>query len=309
MSDELEAWPIESRSLWLEMRKRDLTASAIGAIFGVHPYISPEQLAARMSGTSDAGSSTPPNNPSMRRGRILEAGVAVAVAEERPQWTLEKALSYHRMPGHRIGATPDYFIRSTDPAEAGLGILEIKTVNPEMWDRWHARPPLAYMLQCLVQQMCTGADYGWIACMVTSASLPVYYTPVPRHRAAEERIKAAAAAWWAEFDSGRLAPAAEAAELDDMLDDGSSIALDGNNQLPALLDERELLKQSLSAEEKRVKEIDDTIKKAIGRARTAWLPNWAISYQTQHRKETLIPARDIRVLRVRRLAEQDAADE
>ncbi len=94
VDDEIEALAIESRGQWLDLRRRDLTASAIGAIFGVHPYITPEQLAARMHGTSDAGSSTPPNNPSMRRGRILEPGIAIAVAEERPQWTLEKALAY-----------------------------------------------------------------------------------------------------------------------------------------------------------------------------------------------------------------------
>ena len=307
--DEREQWAITDRGMWLEMRRHDLTASAIGAIFGVHPYVSAEQLAARMRGTSDAGTSMPPDNPSMRRGRILEAGVAVAVAEERPQWALEKALAYHRMPGHRLGATPDYFIRSTDPAEPGLGILEIKTTNPQKWDEWHAAPPLAYKLQVLVQMMCTGADYGWIATMVTSPSLPVFYTPVPRHRAAEERIKAAAAAWWAEFDSGLLAAPAEAAGLADLLDDGSSIDLSGDNALPALLDEREMLKQSVTAEEARLKEIDYAIKNRIGRARTGWLPNWTISYATQHRRETIIPARDIRVLRVRRIAESEVADE
>ncbi len=212
------------------------------------------------------------------------------------------------MPAHRIGATPDYFIRSTDPAETGLGILEIKTANPEQWDRWHANPPLAYKLQCLVQQMCTGADYGWIACMVMSASLPVYYTRVPRHRAAEERIKAAAAAWWAEFDSGRLAPAAEVLGLAEELDDGSSIDLSGDNTLPGILDEREMLRQSLTAEEARLKELDYQIKNRIGRARTGWLPGWVISYRTSHRKETVIPARDIRTLRIRRLAPEDALE-
>ena len=308
--DEREQWVISDRSMWLQMRRQDLTASAIGAAFDCHPYITREQLAARMRGTSDAGTSMPPDNSSMRRGRILEAGVAVAVAEERPQWALEKALAYHRLPGHRIGATPDYFIRSTDPAEPGLGILEIKTVNPQKWDEWHGSPPLAYKLQVLVQMMATGADFGWIASMVTSASLPVFYTPIPRHAAAEERIKRAAAAWWAEFDSGALAGPAEATGLADALDDGSSVDLTTSNRdLAGLLDEREMLKQSLSVEEKRVGEIDAILKAALGRARSGWLPGWAVTWATQHRRETIIPARDIRVLRVRRIAESEAADE
>jgi predicted phage-related endonuclease len=137
----------------------------------------------------------------------------------------------------------------------------------------------------------------------------VHYYPVPRHPAAEQRILDAAAQWWREYDSGALAPAAEAAGLSEMLDDGSSIDLSSDNQLPALLDERELLKFQVSAEESRLKEIDYAIKTRIGKARTAWLPGWNLSYATSHRKETILPARDIRTLRVRRLAEQDAADE
>jgi len=298
---------ITSLGQWLGLRRNDLTASVLPAIMDLHPYVTRQQLFDRMRGASDAGTSTVPDSSAMRRGRIMEPGVAVAVQEDRPHWRLEKCNSYHRLPAHRIGATPDYLIH-TDEAP-GPGILEIKTVSPARWEEWHAQIPLAYVLQTLVQLMTTGCQWGWVATMVTSGSLPVYYHDVKRHPAAEQRILDAAAAWWREYDSGALAPAAEAAGLSEMLDDGSSIDLSADNELPALLDERALLKGCVAAEEKRLGEIDHMIKTRIGKARTAWLPGWTLTFATSHRKETVLPARDIRTLRVRRLAEQDAADE
>jgi len=308
MTLETEAIEITDRGQWLDLRRRDVTASAIAALWDAHPYLTRAQLADRMRSISDAGTSMVPGNASMRRGRILESGVAAAAAEDRPHWTLTKASTYHRLPAFRIGATPDYFIDSTEDG-AGRGILEVKTVSPQRWEEWHAQVPLAYVLQCLTQLMCTGCQWGWVATMVTSNSLPVYYTDVKRHPPAEQRILDAAAQWWHDFDSGRLAPAAEATGLSEMLDDGSSIDLSGDNALPALLDERELLKQQVSAEEKRLGEIDYAIKNRIGKARNAWLPGWQLTFATSHRRETLIPAKDIRTLRIHRIAEQDAADE
>jgi predicted phage-related endonuclease len=298
---EREQWAITDRGLWLEWRRRDLTASRISAIFDCHPYLTRDALAATMRGTADAGTSGIPDNPAMRRGRIFEAAVAAAIAEERPHWKLEKATSYHRLIEQRIGCTPDYFVTSDDEAEPGAGLIQIKTCAPYQWDLWQAKPPLVYLLQTLTELLVTGRDWGCLAVMVMSPSYPVHYFAVPRHQAAEERILRAAAAWWAEFDSGRLAPAAEAAGLAEALDDGSSITLDG--KLAALLDERELLKVGIKADETRADEIDAALKDAIGRARSGWLPGWQVSYQTQHRKETLIPAKDMRVLRVKRIAE------
>jgi hypothetical protein len=154
--------------------------------------------------------------------------------------------------------------------------------------------------------MCCECQWGYIATMVTSQSLPVYYTSVQRHPAAEERVLRAAALWWADFEAGRLAAPADAAGLAEMLDDGSTIDLSRDNQMPALLEEREMLKFSVSAEEKRLGEIDYAIKNRIGKARTGWLPGWIINYATSHRKETVIPARDIRTLRVKRTNEEEA---
>jgi predicted phage-related endonuclease len=145
--------------------------------------------------------------------------------------------------------------------------------------------------------------------MVMSDSYPVHYFAVPRHPEAETRILVAATKWWQEFDAGELpGTAAGASELAADFDDGSWVDLSADNALPGLLDERASLKATTSDAEKRLKEIDYEIKNRIGRASRGWLPGWDISFATQHRRETIIPARDIRVLRVRATEEQEAPD-
>ena len=82
MSDMLrEQWAITSRGEGLERRRGAVNSSQIGAVLGVHPYLTPEQLSGQMRGESVRG-----DTPSMRAGRILEPAVAAALQEEHPDW-------------------------------------------------------------------------------------------------------------------------------------------------------------------------------------------------------------------------------
>jgi predicted phage-related endonuclease len=304
-----EVREIESTGAWLDWRREDLTASRIPALWNLHPYLSREQLVDIMRADTSAGSGTPPDNAAMRRGRIFEAAVAAAIAEERPEWTLAKATTYHRIPSLRIGCTPDYFATSTLPKEPGRGIIQIKTAAPRVWERWQGRAPLPYIIQTLTEAVVCECAWAWLVIMVMSDSYPVHYFAVPRHAEAETRILVAATKWWREFDAGELpGTAAGASELAADFDDGSWIDLSADNALPGLLDERASLKATTSDAERRLKEIDYEIKNRMGRASRAWLPGWDISFATQHRKEVLLAARDIRVLRVRATEEQEAPD-
>ena len=303
-----EAWEITSTAEWLARRQRDVTCSRLPALFDEHPYMTRDSLAEVMRGdTSSGGSINPPGNASMRRGRIFEAAVASAAGEEKPEWQLAKANSYHSIPSLRFGGTPDYWLTST--VQPGKGVLEIKTARPTVWEKWHGKPPLGYLIQVLGQLLVTGADWGWLAVMVMSDSFPVHYFSVPRHAEAERRILAAVEAWWRAFDAG-LPPgtAAGAAELEAAFDDGSHVDLSTDNYLCAALPEREALKAQCSAAEKQIAEIDAALKAAMGAAATAYVPGYSISWKTQHRRETVIAARDIRVLRVRAVDEQEATD-
>jgi len=304
-----EVREITSTGEWLDWRKQDITASRIAALWNLHPYLSREQVADIMRGTTATGTGTPPDNAAMRRGRIFEAAVAAAIAEERPEWTLTKATTYHRIPSLRIGCTPDFFATSTLPKEPGRGIIQIKTAAPRVWERWQGRAPLPYLLQTLTERIVCECSWAWLVIMVMSDSYPVHYFAVPNHPEAERRILAGAAEWWREFEAGLLpGTAAGATELEAAFDDGSHIDLSTDNYLCSALPERERLKAEISSAEKAVAEIDAALKAAMGSAATAWLPGFNISWKTQHRRETVIAARDIRVLRVRAVDEQETTD-
>jgi predicted phage-related endonuclease len=297
-----EVRQIESTGAWLDWRKSDITASRLPALFGLHPYLSLAQLTDIMRGTTGTGTGSVPDSPAMRRGRILEPAVAAALAEERPDLPpLVKATTYHRVPEWRLGCTPDYMCGDE-------GLVQCKTVSSHQWQAWHGKVPTGYVIQTLCEMMVTGRAWGLLACLEVSPSYPLHVVEVPRHEGAERRILDAVAAWWRAFDAGEIAGTAPSAALEADLDDGSFIDLSTDNALPALLDERASLKATTSDADKRLKEIDYQIKTRIGRASRAWLPGWNISFGTQHRRETIIPARDIRVLRVRAVDEQEAGD-
>lgn len=292
-----ERIPIGSRADWLAYRKRDVTASDIGALFGCHPYRSALNVYADKTGEGvDRG-----DNAAMRRGRILESAVAAAVKEERPNWSIIKADNYVRDADLRLGATPDYLV--SDP-DSGLGILECKTADPSIFGRdWANGVPLCWTLQCLVQMILTERQWGAVAVLVTSRDYPVYIYDVPRHPAAEARIIEAVKQFWLCVEMGQP-PAADYAK------DGAAIAamfprergepidLSASNRLPEILARRSELSVTIKDAEAEKDAIDCEIKDALGDAPEGKLPGWRLTWKTQHRKEAIIPAKDIRVLRV-----------
>jgi predicted phage-related endonuclease len=301
-----EVKEITSTGAWLDWRRSDITASRLPALFDLHPYLTRDQLADIMRGSVSSGAGAiPADSPAMRAGRILEPAVAAAISEEKPEWTLRKATTYHRLPDHRLGCTPDYFCATTN---ADDGLIQIKTVGPHQFEKWHGKVPTGYLIQTLCELLVTGRSWGCLAVMVRSPSYPVFYYDVPRHDAAERKILDAVAAWWLDFNEGNIPGAVASAAIAADLDDGSHKDLSSDNFLCASLPERSRLKWEISANEKRVAEIDAALKAALGPASSGWVPGYNISFKSQHRRETVIPARDIRVLRVRAAAEEEGAD-
>jgi predicted phage-related endonuclease len=290
-----EVREITSIGEWLGWRAGLYTASRMGALFGCDEWTSIADVVAEMRGERRGAG----DNPAMRAGRILEPAVIAALNEERPELHVVKATTFHILPDLRLGCTPDAF------GDDDL-LVQCKTVSVEQWQKWRARPPLQYVLQTLCELIVTGCARGILAVMVRSPSFPLHLFDVPRHPAAEQRILDAVAEFWRMWDAGEHPVAQSAEGLAEVFDDGSSIDLSQDNLLPVILDERAILKATTSSAEARLKEIDEVIKQRIGAARLGWLPGWQITYATQHRKETLIPARDIRVLRVKSMEEEDA---
>ena len=290
MTDALhrESWAITSRGEWLERRRGAVNSSQMGAVLGVHPYLTTEQLAGEMRGGSVKGST-----PSMRRGRILEPAVAAALQEEHPEWPpLVKANSYHWLPEHRIGATPDYLWGED-------GLIECKTCHPRAWEQWHGRVPLAYVLQLLTALMCTGRAHGIVAVMVCAGDFPVHEYEVARHPAAEQRILDVVAEWWRQFDQGLIAAPAPVEELESMLNSGEHLNWSDNEEVRLLLEQRRELKAELSVVTQKLGNVDYQIKNRMGAASTAWLPGYSLSFKRHHRAEYTVAAKEIRSLRIK----------
>lgn len=300
-----ERIPIRSRGQWLSLREQDVTASDVAALFGLHPYRTLLQVYMSKSGTWDQG-----ENASMRRGRLLEPGVAIAVEDERPDWKLEKANLYLRDPVARIGATPDYFIEGS---QRGRGILECKTAAPEVFERdWQGGAPQGYVLQTLTQMMLADAAFGVIACLVDNRAKDLFMYDVPRHPKAEALIVQKVAQFWATHAAGRQPSpdyARDAASVLAMFpkDNSRAVDLSKDNRIPMLLENRETLKAALKATEAQLAETETEIKHKLGDNAEAYLPGWKISHRLQSRKGYEVKATEFRVLRVTKLKEELAA--
>jgi predicted phage-related endonuclease len=292
-----EVREITSIGEWLGWRAGLYTASRMGALFGCDEWTSIADVVAEMRGERRGAG----DNPAMRAGRILEPAVIAALNEERPELRVVKATTFHILPELRLGCTPDAF------GDDDL-LVQCKTASAEQWDRWHGKIPLQYTLQTLCEMVVTGRTRGMLALMIRSPSFPLHLFNVERHPAAEQRILDAVAEFWRLWEAG-LHPVAQSAEgLAEMTDDGSHVDLSADNYLCAVIPEREAMKAEISIREKRVARIDEALKAALGTASTGWVPGYNISFKSQHRRETVIPARDIRVLRVRAAAEEEGAD-
>lgn len=291
-----EQWTITGIGEWLQRRRNHITASRIGALFGLHPFLTLDGLIAELRGQSGE---VP--NSSMRDGNILEAGFPYAVKADGKPWDLVKANTYHWLPEHRLGATPDFLIGDD-------GLLQAKTTSVQQWEKWRGTVPVAYTLQTLCEMLVTGRAWGVLAVMIRTNGHPIHYFDVNRHPAAEARILDAVAEFWRMWDAGEHPQPQTAAGLAEMVSDGSHKDFSGDNEIVALLAERADLVPVRRDAEKRLDEIDGAIKARLGPASTAWCPGWSLTFKSQTRRETVLPERTFRVLRVRAVSEDDGEE-
>jgi predicted phage-related endonuclease len=301
---------ITSREQWLELRKHDITASTVGALFGLSPYLSPAQLFAEKTGRLDPDE---PDSMALRRGRLLEGAVAEAFLEEHSGWKVTKAHHYYRDIKRRLGATPDYHLIAPDGRK---GVLQSKTVAPYVFKKsWTDQTaPTWITLQTLTEAMLTRSDFGMIAALQVDGykfELSVY--EVPRHDAAERRIQDAVAKFWTDAAEGR-APAIDYTRDGALLAamyphhrEGASIDLRGDNELPELLEEREAIKANVTIDEARIAEIEARLKEKLTDNEIGLVHGWRLTLREQHRKEYTVKPTSFRVLRVVREQEEKAA--
>jgi len=308
----VERHPITDRESWLALRRQDVTASVVGALFGVHPYESALGLYLDKSGIEiDRRREREASlEDVLERGRIYEPVVAAMAAVKHPNWRILPAKEYLRDPEIQLGASPDFYVESDD----GRGVLQVKTVTPRAAKtHWSDGPPFWIQLQTLTEMLLDGASWGAVACWVIDPYRrpDVEFFPVPRHPAAEDRIRAATASFWADMAAGN-APgpdykqdAALLAALCPATVTAKAIDLSGDNRLPALLVERAAIKETIGIHETRVKEIETEVRHKMGDAEIARLPGWYLTMKDITRKAHTVKETTFKQLRVTSIAENE----
>lgn len=304
----IERIPITSRKAWLELRGQDVTASVAGALLGpgVHDYQTAFGLwALKTSRVLE----DPEETPAMQRGRLLEPVALQLLRERHPDWEIENPGIYLRDPEARIGATPDAFARHP---ERGLGIVQIKTVEPSIYRRkWlpegngaEAEPPLWIAVQAIIEATLAGAKWAMVTPLVVSYGLDMPEIEIPIHAGVYDRVKAEVAQFWKMVDTDSAPEpdyGRDSGIIGSMYPDanGQEIDLSADNMLPELLEERARLKQDAKEHEARIKAIDAEIAHKMGPHERAYLPGWRLSRPTVFRKAYSVAASSYRRLTVK----------
>ena len=299
----IERRPIIDREEWLAWRRQDVTASTVGALFGVHPYTTALRLYAEKRGVEFLNE----DNKVMRRGRWLEPAVGKAVSELRPEWKLEAPNIYLRDPEIRLGCTPDFLIHDV---ARGLGVLQCKTVAPSVYARdWldGTEIPFWITLQALTEMMLAKASFGAVAVLLVDPhNMDVAILDVPRHPSSEDRIAKTVKNFWIAVQKG-IEPDPDFARDADVIKvlvpreiPGKTIDLAGNNRLRAMLEQRAALMATMKEADDACSAIETEIKFLMGDAEIAnGLNGWRITYKVEHRTGYTVAPKDPRVLRIK----------
>jgi hypothetical protein len=304
--------PVADRAKWLELRKQDVTASAAGALLGVHDYVTAFSLWALKAGKIDED---PEETPAMQRGRLLEPVAVELIKQEFPDWEVERPNTYYRDTEARIGATPDLFVRNAK----GRGVVQIKSVEPSIFRRkWvdeetrEIRPPLWVAVQAIVEADLTKVDWAATAALVIGFGIDLHMVDVPIHAGIMDRLKGDVATFWQRVKSGEAPPV-------DYGKDGetinalygqtteNTIDLRGDNELPALLAEDEELEAIVNGGKKRRKEIKNAVLSKMGTNAFAKLNGWTVAAPTANRKGYEVEPCTYRTVRAKRTTPNTAA--
>lgn len=305
-----ERVPITSTDDWLAERLRWINASEVPIVCGESFYGSAAELYAEKKGRR------PPliDNAIFRRGRWGEAAVFQALAEERPEWNIQRARVHVRDIERRIACTPDGFAAAPD--RDGIGIVQAKVISRSVFrQKWlddaddfdgAATPPSAYMLQTLTEMLLNDCAWGALAVLINGEfDWTLRLFEVERNDAIEERILDRCAAFWREhLDPGIMPPfepQRDAALLRVLYpkDDGTEIDLTTDNRALMLVDEWIEVGAARKRLEKSEKITKTELQGKIGEATYARLADGRrLSWKHQHRKAHAVAASDFRVLRL-----------
>ncbi len=290
---------IEDRASWLAMRQSDVTASVAAALVGVHPWQTAFGLHMLKSGQAHEEVDSEPRIegdriifPPAARGLSFERVVIEHVQALRPDWTIDYPLArYWRLPGSRIGCTPDAL--AADPARPGFGVVQVKTTSDFVFGKEWTDPdtrdvtiPLWIAIQAMVEAKVTGASWAAVAVMMTGLRTETVLIDIPIHNALWQRLQGEVALFWDRVAAGT--PPDPDYNRDGALiarlyadSDGDTITIEGDKaeRLSIVLMQREALKAREAdgnAANKDRKPLDAEIIHILGNAEAGRLPDGRI---------------------------------
>lgn len=317
----IKLYPITDRQQWLELHKKDVTGSEVGALFNVHRYLTPAKLYALKSGAmqeDDIGGGP------VTRGVRLEDFVASQVALKNPNWSIVKNKFYYQDVEHRLGGTPDYHISEVSLVDDGHGggkqvrrdgILEVKTVGRSDFLRiWKGGDPDGeiipepwQLMQTMTYMYLTEASFAKVAVLPVGEWEPmdVHVIDVPRRDDTIAKIIEHTNAFWSDVDDGIMPEFNFEKDIDVVkamyanVKEGSHLDYRGDNEF------REMLQwhQKYSDDEKFAKERKEVmaanIRARMGEYESATTDGFDITLKEQTRKEYISKATSFRVLRIK----------
>ena len=268
----VDRFPVTDRAAWLRMRERDVTASVIGSLLGVHEFETAYSLYARKTGALVPDDD---QTAAQERGTLLEPVAVELLRRRQPGWQVEYPVGwYYRDPRARIGATPDAL--AVDD-EGRLVNCQIKSVEATTFRRkWidpetrEVSPPLWIAVQSMIEAHLTGASRAVVLPLVVGYGLDMPVVEVPIHAGVIDRCKTEVAAFWRAVEAGTppdVDAARDGALLEQLWTGGADpVDLSGDNAIHDLVAERERLSTDKTGAEKRLKAIKTEILLKLGQA-------------------------------------------
>lgn len=297
-----------NKAAWHALRGHDITASVVGALFGVHEFVTPFELWARKTGR--LGGDDAAESPAMQRGRLLEPVAVQLIRERHPDWKIEHNAAenvYYRDPAARLGGTPDVIV-SHAPGR-GRGVIQIKSVEASVYRRkWlvegEPEPPTWIALQAAVEAYLTGARWAAVAPLVVGHGLELPLIEVDIPEGLVDAIKGRVAEFWQMVAEGRepVADPARDGEVIDRIfahgDARAEVDLSTNNRIRALIDDRATAQRAAQEHQKTVEQIDAEVKLMMGSATVAHIGDGRrITWETRHRAGFTVPPASYRFLK------------
>jgi putative phage-type endonuclease len=296
----IQSVTITDRIDWLKWRKRFMTASDVGAIFGLDPYKSPLMVWADK--TQDI---TQSETPAMRRGRWLEGAVAAAYKDSQSEFVMvNKCQLFYFDEDWRLAATPDYYSTKIDGSYTSV---QCKTVAKSTFEKsWSDGPPTHYYLQALTEAMLVDADRAILAVLIIDPYGADYREyEVPRHAEAEQRIREGALKFWHDIEAG-IQPKPDY-QLDGELlktlrgirpEPEPAIDLGTDNRLADILAQRQTLTARRKEIEAELSAADAEIVDKLNGASLAYCGEWQITRKMQKRSGYSVEATEFPVMKI-----------